>query len=160
MTTRTAKLPVRNYGSAADATAEAERLAKAMVSIDKTKASKQEISDTNAKSKRAAMNAHWARLTQGQTHMSVDLHGIRLGNVALIGSPLEPFSKIGARVRAASPLPVVQFAGYSNGWQGYVPVADAYAEGGYETEWATPYAPTAAETLEKEALALLKTLAA
>lgn len=160
VTTRTAKLPVRNYGSAADATAEAERLAKAMVSIDKTKASKQEISDTNAKSKRAAMNAHWARLTQGQTHMSVDLHGIRLGNVALIGSPLEPFSKIGARVREASPLPVVQFAGYSNGWQGYVPVADAYSEGGYETEWATPYAPTAAEVLEKEAIALLKTMAA
>ncbi|MBL8690987.1 MAG: neutral/alkaline non-lysosomal ceramidase N-terminal domain-containing protein [Rhodospirillaceae bacterium] len=160
VTTRKAKLPVRNYGSAADATAEQERLAQAMVAIDKTKASPQEISDTNARYKRAAMNAHWARITQGQTHMSVDLHGIRLGNVGLIGAPLEPFSRIGARVRDAAPLPVVQLAGYSNGWQGYVPVADAYAEGGYETEWATPYAPTAAETLEKEALALLKTMAA
>ena len=157
--TRQAKLPVRNYGSATDATAEAERLAKAMVAIDKTKASPQEISDTNARSKRAAMNAHWAKLTQGQTHMSVDLHGIRLGPIGLIGAPLEPFSRIGARVRDASPLPVVQFAGYSNGWQGYVPVADAYSEGGYETEWATPYAPTAAEVLEKEAIELLKTMA-
>ena len=131
-----------------------------MVAIDKTKASPQEISDTNARSKRAAMNAHWAKLTQGQTHMSVDLHGIRLGPVGLIGAPLEPFSRIGARVRDASPLPVVQFAGYSNGWQGYVPVADAYSEGGYETEWATPYAPTAAEVLEKEAIELLKSMAA
>ena len=58
--TRRAKLPVRNYGSAANATAEQERLAQAMVAIDKTKASPQEISDTNARYKRAAMNAHWA----------------------------------------------------------------------------------------------------
>jgi hypothetical protein len=159
VTTRTAKLPVRNYGSAVEATAEAERLAKAMVAIDKTKATPQEIADTNARSKRAAMNAHWARLTQGQTHMSVDLHGIRLGPVGLVGAPLEPFSRIGARIRDAAPLPVVQFAGYSNGWQGYVPIAEAYADGGYETEWATPYAPTAAEVLEKEALELLRTLA-
>ncbi|MSP48985.1 MAG: hypothetical protein EXQ95_06625 [Alphaproteobacteria bacterium] len=158
--TRTARLPVRNYGSATDASAEAERTAKAMVALDKAKASPQEISDTNARSKRAAMNAHWAKLTQGQTHMEVELHGIRLGPVGLVGAPLEPFARIGARIRDAAPLPVVQFAGYTNGWQGYVPVADAYAEGGYETEWATPYAPTAAEVLEREALALLKTLAA
>jgi hypothetical protein len=156
---RKVKLPVRNYGSAADATAEAERAAKAMVSLDKSKASPQEISDTNAKSKRAAMNAHWAKMVQGQTHLDVELHGIRLGPVGLIGAPLEPFARIGARIREAAPLPVVQFAGYTNGWQGYVPIAEAYGDGGYETEWATPYAPSAAEALEREALALLKTLA-
>ena len=160
VSTRTAKLPVRNYGSAGDAAAEAERLARAMVAIDKSKASPQEISDTNARAKRAAMNAHWARLAQGRTHMDVELHGIRIGPVGLIGSPLEPFARIGARIRESAPLPVVQFAGYTNGWQGYVPIAEAYGEGGYETEWATPYAPTAAETLEREALALLTTLAA
>ena len=157
---RMAKLPVRNYGSAADAVAEQERTAKAMVSLDKSKASPQEISDTNAKSKRAAMNAHWARLTQGNTHMEVEMHGVRIGPVGLIGAPLEPFSRIGARIRDAAPLPVVQFGGYTNGWQGYVPIAEAYSDGGYETEWATPYSPAAAEVVEKEALELLKTLAA
>jgi hypothetical protein len=37
-------------------------------------------------------------------------------------------------------------------------MADEYDHGGYEVEWATPYAPTAAETLIDHAQALARSL--
>jgi hypothetical protein len=139
--------------------AEADKWRKASAALDRARTSPGELQEINYRAKRSAMDAHWAEVCSGRTVVEVEIHGIRLGPVGLIGAPLEPFSRLGADVRAASPLPVTQLAGYTNGWEGYVPTAEEYQAGGYEVEWATPYAPTAAETLVKASLALLNDLA-
>jgi hypothetical protein len=156
---RKVALPVRNYGSTAELGAEAEKWRQASLGLDRDRATAAELQEINYRAKRSAMDAHWAEVCSGRTEVEVEVQGMRLGPVGLIGAPLEPFSGIGAAVREASPLPVTQLAGYSNGWEGYVPTAEEYQRGGYEVEWATPYAPTAADTLIKASLAILNQLA-
>jgi hypothetical protein len=105
------------------------------------------------------MNAKWARICAGNTAREVEIQALRIGDAALVGVPLEPFARIGAEIRAASALPVTQFAGYTNGWEGYVPTDDEFAKGGYETEWATPYGKGAADVLVAEAKRIIGALA-
>ena len=156
---RRIKLPVRDYGPVDALEAESARRAAAVAALDKSRATPAEIAATNAMAKRASMDAQWARVCAGAREVEVELHAIRIGDAALLGVPLEPFARIGQRVRAASPFAVTQLAGYTNGWEGYVPVAEAFAEGGYEAEWASPYAPEAAAALERAALDVLDELA-
>ena len=152
-------LPVRDYGPVEALAAESDRRQAAMRGLDKATATQAEIASTNAMAKRAAMDAQWAKFSAGRREVEVELQAIRLGDAALVGVPLEPFARIGARVRAASPFAVTQLAGYSNGWEGYVPVAEAFAEGGYEAEWASPWSHDAAMALERAALDALAELA-
>jgi hypothetical protein len=156
---RRIKLPVRDYGPVDALAAESAKRAAAVAALDKSRATPAEIASVNAMAKRASMNAQWAKVCAGASAVEVEMHAIRLGDAALVGVPLEPFARIGARVRAASPFAVTQLAGYTNGWEGYVPVAEAFAEGGYEAEWASPYSPEAAAALEREALDALAELA-
>jgi len=57
--------------------------------------------------------------------------------------PAEPFAEIGVAVKSRSPAERTLFSGYSNGQLAYVPTAEAFEEGGYETG-ATPFGPDAA----------------
>lgn len=156
---RRVALPVRDYGSADALEAEAERRAAAVRALDKKTASDSEIATANYTAKRAAMNAKWARVCAGNSAREVEIQALRIGEAALVGVPLEPFARIGAEIRAGSKLPVTQFAGYTNGWEGYVPTADEFAKGGYEAEWATPYGPGAADVLVAEARRIIADIA-
>ena len=78
------------------------------------------------------------------TPLLVELHAMRIGEVAIVSMPGEPFAEIGADVRKNSPFPFTMFAGYSNGKGGdYMPIDSEYQHGGYEVE-RTPYGPGAA----------------
>jgi hypothetical protein len=93
-----------------------------------------------------------------ETPVTVDLQALRIGEVAIVGMPGEPFAEIGAAVKKASPFPVTMFCGYSSGaGGGYMPVASEYRLGGYEIE-ITPYAPEAADVIIAEAKKLLTQL--
>ena len=88
----------------------------------------------------------------------VDLQALRIGEVAIIAMPGEPFAEIGAAVRQASPFAVTLFCGYSSGAGGdYMPTAGEYRHGGYEVQ-RTPYAPEAAAKVVEEATVLLRSL--
>jgi len=92
------------------------------------------------------------------TPVEVDVQILRIGDMAIVAMPGEPFSGIGAAVKKASPFPVTMFCGYSTGKGGdYMPVADEYQHGGYEVE-RTPYGTGAAEKLIKETSALFPAL--
>jgi hypothetical protein len=156
---RKVSLPVRDYGPPDALAAESERRAAAVRRLDKETASEAEIATANYQAKRAAMNAKWGRICAGNTSREVEIQALRIGDAALVGVPLEPFSRIGAEIRAGSKLPVTQFAGYTNGWEGYVPTDDEFAKGGYETEWATPYGKGAAGVLVAEARRIIAEIA-
>jgi hypothetical protein len=92
------------------------------------------------------------------TPIQVQIEAWRIGDVAIVSMPGEPFAEIGVAVRDASPFAVTMFCGYSDGIGGdYMPISCEYEFGGYEVE-RTPYGLQADEKLIAEAIALLKSL--
>jgi neutral ceramidase len=85
------------------------------------------------------------------------MQAIRLGPLALLSMPVEPFAEIGVVLKAGSPFAATMVSGYSNGTLGYLPTAEAYPEGGYEI-WVTPFAPEAAGIVVEAGLDLLAEL--
>jgi len=57
---------------------------------------------------------------------------VRVGDLMWTTFPGEMFSGIGKKVKAASPATYAHLMGYTNGYIGYFPERQAYAEGGYE----------------------------
>ena len=72
------------------------------------------------------------RLENGPLNYEMDIIGIRLGEVAFIGIPGEPFSEIGNQLKLYDNMRLVIPTCLTNGYQGYFPTFDAYREGGYE----------------------------
>jgi len=57
---------------------------------------------------------------------------VRLGNLALVGLPGEPFVELGLEIKARSTAPHTLVAGYANGYLGYFATPRAWEQGGYE----------------------------
>ena len=90
--------------------------------------------------------------------LQIEIQGLRIGELAIVAMPGEPFAEIGKAVREESPFEFTMFCGYSDGIGGdYVPTAAEYEHGGYEVE-RTPYNPGAAAQVTRAAVALLRTL--
>ena len=60
------------------------------------------------------------------------LSAVAIGNIVLIGIPGEPFTGIGRGLKEAGGWSLVLPTCVTNGYAGYFPMNDAYAEGGYE----------------------------
>ncbi len=155
---RTARLPVRAIGDPDELEAEAARLRARLNEVRQT-GSEEAVRSATAKATQAGMRAERARLVHGKTHVERRLMGIAIGSVALISTQGEPFIEIARKVTEESPFPLTLFSGYSHGGGGYIPMPEAYREGGYEIE-TTLFAPEAAGVLAAESIALLKDLAA
>jgi neutral ceramidase len=91
----------------------------------------------------------------------------RFGDCAVVGTPGELFSEIGAEVRRRSPFETTIFAGYCQGVLGYVATPEEYQYGGYEPTVAqrgyghpAPFSPDASRMLIEESVALLESLKA
>jgi len=83
--------------------------------------------------------------------VKVEVQLLRIGSVAILSMPGEPFGEIGAALRKASPFDFTLFCAYSSGaGGGYMPTRAEFAYGGYEIEQ-TEYGEAAAETLISEA---------
>jgi hypothetical protein len=78
---------------------------------------------------------------------------VRVGDLMWTTFPGELFSGIGKKVKAASPATYAHLMGYTNGYIGYFPERQAYAEGGYEV--ATTHLDPAAEGIYLHAIAEL-----
>ncbi|MEO7651560.1 MAG: neutral/alkaline non-lysosomal ceramidase N-terminal domain-containing protein [Bryobacteraceae bacterium] len=88
--------------------------------------------------------------------VQVEVQILRIGDMAVVAMPGEPFAEIGVAIKKASPFDVTMFCGYSTGKGGdYMPVESEYALGGYEVE-RTPYGVHAAEKLIRETIELYK----
>jgi hypothetical protein len=107
--------------------------------------------------KRANIMLQRSILYFGMPYADLEIHLIRLGEIVLIGLPVEPFSRIGVYIREHSPFAYTLLSGYSNGWVGYLPTEDEYARGGYEVE-TSPFSANAAEILIAEVLQILNDL--
>lgn len=83
---------------------------------------------------------------------------LRIGEVAIVAVPGEPFAEIGQAIKKASPFPVTMFCGYSTGEGGdYMPIESEYDLEGYEVD-RTPYGRKAAEKLVAEIIGMFAAL--
>lgn len=64
--------------------------------------------------------------------LATEVQAIRIGDVAIVSFPGEPFVELGLAVKQFSPAALTIIAGYANDPIGYVPTDEAFDEGGYE----------------------------
>lgn len=74
------------------------------------------------------------KLKDGPESFPMELSGLAIGPVALIGLPGEPFTGIGRGLKLAEGWDLVLPCCLTNGSEGYFPMQDAYDEGGYESQ--------------------------
>ncbi len=79
-------------------------------------------------------------------YLDLNLLGLKLGPVALVGIPGEPFTEIGVKIKEAEGFSLILPCALTNGYEGYFPVKSAYDEGGYEAR-SSRYKSGVAETI-------------
>ena len=72
------------------------------------------------------------RLENGPDFFDMELSGVAVGPVALIGIPGEPFNGVGLGLKAAEGWELVCPCCLVNGSEAYFPMRECYEEGGYE----------------------------
>ncbi|MEQ9530590.1 MAG: neutral/alkaline non-lysosomal ceramidase N-terminal domain-containing protein [Porticoccaceae bacterium] len=103
-------------------------------------------------------HALWQGFINRTEPVMVELRALRIGNLAIVSMPGEPFSRIGHAIKEASPFAFTMFAGYSSGvGRGYMPTAEEYDLGGYEVV-GTRYGEGAAEEVIRAATEMLNDL--
>ena len=71
---------------------------------------------------------------EGIWHVPLRINAVRAGDLGLVTFAAETMTEIGMAVKATSPAPATMFASVSDGCIGYLPTAEAHAEGGYEVD--------------------------
>lgn len=90
-----------------------------------------------------------------ETQMS--MIGLRIGSIALVGIPGEPFSEIGKKIKDLGGYDLIMPCALTNGYEGYFPSKEAYMEGGYEAR-TSRYKPTVYDAIIDTADKILKKL--
>jgi len=82
---------------------------------------------------KVAAAARMIRLEHGPQYFDMELTGIAIGDVVLLGIPGEPFTGVGRALKAVEGCDLILPTCNTNGKQGYFPMQEAYDEGGYES---------------------------
>ncbi|MCW3112832.1 MAG: neutral ceramidase [Segetibacter sp.] len=92
----------------------------------------------------------------GNHFVRLPIRFLKLNNeVAIWSAPIELFCEISNEVRDRSPFPYTFYFGYTNGWFGYLPNAEAWQHGGYEVETVSPFTPSAAGDVTESVVSYL-----
>jgi hypothetical protein len=84
----------------------------------------------------------------------VEIHVLKIGNLYFVGLPGEIFVEIGTGIKEQSGIENLFPVSLTNGSVGYVPIAIAYDQGGYESN-STSFAKGSGEILQDAALELV-----
>ena len=79
--------------------------------------------------------ANWRRITNTRimpVYQHVPVTTMMIGGILIVGFGGEPFTQYANRARALATDKFVIAAACANGYQGYLPTAQAFADGGYE----------------------------
>ena len=104
-----------------------------------------------------AESARMVSLENGPEYFEYELVGLKIGEIAFVGIPGEPFTGIGVGIKKAPDWGIILPCGVTNGYDGYYPMQSAYDEGGYEAR-SSPFKAGVAELIIDESLALLADL--
>ncbi|BDC52164.1 hypothetical protein F183_A44790 [Bryobacterales bacterium F-183] len=98
-----------------------------------------------------------AYTNEANGHIKIPVRIVEIGDAVIWSAPVELFNEIAATVREMSPFPYTFYYGYTNGWLGYLPVASAFAEGGYEPR-TSPFTARAEPDLRDQVLGAIERL--
>ena len=101
--------------------------------------------------------ARMVQLENGPDSFQLDITGVVIGPVALVGIPGEPFNRVGIGLKNAPDWKLVLPCCNINGAAGYFPMQDSYDEGGYEAR-SSRYKAGTAEQLVADGIKLLDSL--
>ena len=93
-------------------------------------------------------------LQNGPDEFVVEFTAIKIGNVAFVGIPGEPFTEVGVKIKDTEGWDLILPCALTNGKMGYFPMMSAYDEGGYEA-CASRYKAGVAEKIIEGAKSLL-----
>ena len=97
------------------------------------------------------------RLENAPDSFEVYLSGAKIGPIAFVGIPGEPFTGIGRALKEAGGYELIMPGCLTNGSEGYYPMQEAYDEGGYEAR-SSSFKAGVAELIIKEGIELIKEL--
>ena len=95
------------------------------------------------------------RLKNAPDAFDMTLTGIKIGPVAIVGIPGEPFLGIGRGIKDTEGYEMIIPVACANGYEGYFPMKDSYDEGGYEAR-SSNFRAGVAEFIISEGKKLLK----
>ena len=98
------------------------------------------------------------RLENGPETIPLNMIGLRIGSVAFVAIPGEPFTDIGRQIKDTPGWDMILPCALTNGSNGYFPMKSAFDEGGYEARTSTYKGGVAEEIIKagKEILNQLK----
>lgn len=97
------------------------------------------------------------RLEHGPDSFRMELSGVAIGPVVLVGIPGEPFNDIGLGIKDSEGWDVILPCCLTNGYIGYFPTMNAYTEGGYEAR-SSSFKAGVAERIIEEAKKMMEKL--
>jgi len=150
-----AKLPAKTYGSLEEAQAAVEGL-EGEAARARADGNPGRLWWAEQRLKRAVACRESLRTGKPLPPVAAPAWGLALGEIGLATGPGEIFCEIGMAVKAAGVLPQTLYVSNTNASIGYVPVADAYPEGGYEVESASRVGPAAAAILTRASISVLR----
>lgn len=95
--------------------------------------------------------------TQAPLYQKIPVTALRVGEIGFVGFGGEPFTHYSTAVRERFPARVVIAACCANGFQGYLPTAKAFVQGGYEAI-SSPFSPNLEEDCVNAASTLLENM--
>jgi hypothetical protein len=155
---RALQLPAMRYGSEEQARGLVIELENELADLEIMGASEGRIwwAERRLERARSAL-ASWEK---GETPAPVEseVQAWRLGQLGLVTAPGEIFNQIGTAVKKGSPFADTFFLSCTNDSIGYVPIPEAYADGGYEVTHASQVDPEAAGILREACLRVLRSV--
>ncbi len=97
------------------------------------------------------------RLQNGPEAFKMSFAAVRIGKIAFVGIPGEPFSEIGNQLKATEGYDMIIPCCLVNGCDGYFPMKDSFDEGGYEAK-SSIFKAGVGELIVKEGKSLLGSL--
>jgi hypothetical protein len=95
------------------------------------------------------------RYTAANGDVKLPVRFLRINDTVIWSMPVELFCEIAMSVRERSRFAHTFYFGYTNGWLGYLPTAQAFAEGGYEPKTSV-FTPQAEGELTEAVVAFLR----
>jgi hypothetical protein len=146
-------LPIKEMPPESEVQEKFDRISANLQSVRDSGGSVEEIKQAAFPAKRETLLLrHTQTFGQGGNKRDIPIQVIRIGNTALVAIPVEPFAEIGTAIKERSPADWTLFSGYANGYYGYLPMAYAYPEGGYEVGPTAPFEAGAAEQMIEDCL--------
>lgn len=101
--------------------------------------------------------ARMVRLENGPDTFDMILTAAKIGPIAILGIPGEPFNAIGKNIKETEGFDMILPCCLTNGSEGYFPMQDSYDEGGYEAR-SSNFKAGVAEYIIKEGKELLESI--